>query len=85
MTQRATSKGKRPVGTRESQAQAAGTAMDSSLDVRLAALAAERDAALAELASARAQIAELEAARNKVVDRIDWVVDSLKGIIEAER
>lgn len=85
MTQRATSKGKRPVGTRESQAQAAGLTADSSLDVRLAALAAERDAALAELASARAQIAELEAARNKVVDRIDWVVDSLKGIIEAER
>ena len=36
----------------------------------------------AELAKARGRIAELEAQRETVVNRIDWVIDSLHTLLE---
>lgn len=48
----------------------------------LRAVEAERDALRAELEVARARIAELERAREQVLNRIDWVIDSLHNLIE---
>ena len=42
----------------------------------------ERDALRAELEVAQARIAELEKAREQVLNRIDWVIDSLHNLIE---
>ena len=42
----------------------------------------ERDQLAAELASARAEIARLEAARQEAVNRIDWVIDSLNSALQ---
>ncbi len=78
MAQRVSNKGKRAAAT-------TGVAAADDLETRLAAIAAERDAALAELASVRAQLAELETARSQAVNRIDWIIDSLKTVIESER
>ncbi len=47
---------------------------------------AEQNAALkAELAQAKARIVELEALNADVVNRIDWVIDSLQTVIEDKR
>lgn len=48
----------------------------------LRAVEAERDALKRELEAARARIAELERAREQVLNRIDWVIDSLHNLIE---
>ena len=47
-------------------------------------LESERDRLTAELAEAHARIAKLEAARTQVVNRIDWVINSLQNLIEGE-
>lgn len=49
-------------------------------DVR--ALEAERDRLLAELEVARDRIAELERTRDQVLNRIDWVIDSLHSLAD---
>lgn len=85
MVQRVTKTGKRPAARRGAEPAGGAATPAADLDARLAAITAERDAALAELAEARRHIAALEAARAQVVDRIDWIVDSLKSVIEAER
>jgi uncharacterized coiled-coil DUF342 family protein len=59
-----------PVGPRPSRGK--------STDVR--ALEAERDQLRAELEAARARIAELERVREQVLNRIDWVIDSLHSL-----
>lgn len=47
------------------------------------AAAAETVARLqAELAAARARIAELEAKHAEIINRIDWVIDSLHNLAE---
>lgn len=48
----------------------------------LAAVQRERDALMAELAAAKARIAELEAVREQVVNRIAWVIDSLHNLVD---
>ena len=48
--------------------------------VRIRALEAERDRLAAELKAARERIAALEAAREQVLNRIDWVIDSLHSL-----
>ena len=86
MAQRVSKQGKRPAREPTDGATKAASAMTAAdLSARLAAMAAERDAALAELAAARAQITALEAARSQAVNRIDWIIDSLKTVIEGER
>lgn len=47
---------------------------------RISRLEAERDRLAAELAAAKAQIATLETARDQVLNRIDWVIDSLHSL-----
>lgn len=42
----------------------------------------ERDALKAELEAAKARIAELERSRELIVNRIDWVIDSLHNLTE---
>jgi predicted nucleic acid-binding Zn-ribbon protein len=47
---------------------------------------AEQNAALkAELEQARARIADLEALNRDVINRIDWVIDSLQTVVEDKR
>jgi hypothetical protein len=45
-------------------------------------LETERDALQAELAAARARIAELERTREQALNRIDWVIDSLHSLAD---
>ena len=45
-------------------------------------LEAERDRLLAELTAAKKRIAALEVARDQVLNRIDWVIDSLHSLTD---
>jgi len=48
------------------------------------ALIRERDALRSELLAANAQIAALVARQRNVLNRIDWVIDSLNSLTESE-
>jgi predicted RNase H-like nuclease (RuvC/YqgF family) len=48
------------------------------------ALRAECERLTAELEAARSEIAELTTQRDGAINRIDWVLDSLKTLLEAE-
>ena len=52
------------------------------LEARVLELKNERDGLAAELAAARAEIANLDAARIDAINRIDWVLDSLHTVLE---
>ena len=54
------------------------TAGDSAGRIRM--LETERDRLTAELEAAHARIAALEQAREQVLNRIDWVIDSLHSL-----
>jgi len=54
----------------------------ADLEARISALEAERDRLLAELKTAQTRIADLERTREQVVNRIDWVIDSLHSLTE---
>lgn len=47
---------------------------------RIRILEAERDRLAAELEAAKARITALEEAREQVLNRIDWVIDSLHSL-----
>ncbi len=49
------------------------------------ALVRERDVLKAELEAAKARIAALEQQRDQIVNRIDWIIDSLHSLIEDDR
>jgi hypothetical protein len=49
---------------------------------RMKALERERDGLKVELEAARARIAVLEESRSQVVNRIDWVIDSLHNLTD---
>ncbi len=55
---------------------------DANLEARIHALEAERDRLQAELKATRTRIADLERTHEQVVNRIDWVIDSLHSLIE---
>ena len=55
---------------------------DATLEARIQALEAERDRLMAELKAAQTRIADLERTREQVVNRIDWVIDSLHSLID---
>lgn len=57
--------------------------MSSASELRV--LRAKCAALTAELGAARAQIAELEAARRDAINRIDWVLDSLQSLAAGGR
>lgn len=54
----------------------------ATLEARLAALEAERDALKAQLAKATGRIAELEALKVQTANRIAWVIDSIHNLLE---
>lgn len=52
------------------------------LEATVADLSGERDRLRAEIAAARKQIADLEAARVDAINRIDWAIDSLRSVLQ---
>ena len=56
-----------------------------SLMSRVIRLESERDRLEQELTKAQARIRALEEDRDQVVNRIDWVIDSLRNLLENER
>lgn len=72
-----------PVPSRPSKPEAGGDA-SAALAERIAVLEAERAALAGELETAKARIAKLEEARAQVINRIDWVIDSLHNLLEDE-
>ena len=54
----------------------------SSLLARVIRLESERDRLQADLAAATTRIQALEESREQVVNRIDWVIDSLRNLID---
>jgi chromosome segregation ATPase len=78
MAQRPREKVKR--STARAKAQPAPAA--STADARLKALEQERDRLKSELEAARQRIAALEESRSLVASRIDWVIESLSGVVD---
>jgi DNA repair exonuclease SbcCD ATPase subunit len=79
MAQRAQEKTKRaPARQKHATPGAAGR----DLDERYKALERERDDLKASLEAARGRIAALEDSRNQIANRIDWVIESLQGLVE---
>jgi hypothetical protein len=76
MAQRAKEKVKRPAGRLKAPAAA------TSVDARLKAVEQERDGLKVELEAARQRIAALEESRSLVASRIDWVIESLTGVVD---
>lgn len=62
--------------------KAAGATAPGAADI--AQLEAECQALKAELMAAREEIAQLEKRQELVVNRIDWVIDSLHNLLEDE-
>ncbi len=79
-----TTAGKAPrksVQDTKAKAGAAGRGAAGELE-----MLAEQNAALrAELEHAKARIAQLEALQVDVINRIDWVIDSLQTVLEEKR
>ncbi len=73
---------KRAAAPADKAAARAQPRKDANLGARISALEAERDRLLAELKAAQTRIADLERTREQVVNRIDWVIDSLHSLIE---
>jgi hypothetical protein len=65
-------------------AGSAARAEAGDLEARYRALEGECESLRAELEAARVRVASLEKARTEVVNRIDWIVDSLRGLKQAE-
>jgi predicted nucleic acid-binding Zn-ribbon protein len=78
MVQRSREKVKRPAGRLKEPLPAATT----SSEQRVKALEQERDRLQAELEAARQRIAALEESRSAVASRIDWVIESLSGVVD---
>jgi chromosome segregation ATPase len=81
MAQRAQEKAKR-VPARQKHAAPAPAAGARDLEERNKALERERDDLKASLEAARGRITALEESRNQIANRIDWVIESLQGLVE---
>jgi hypothetical protein len=57
----------------------------AALNARVAQLESERERLLAALEKAENRIRALEDGRDQVLNRIDWVIDSLRSLIETEQ
>ena len=73
MAERSTAKSKRGEGTKGAAKAAPEAAGPSGTQAEITRLEAE-------LAAARAQIAELEQKHAEIINRIDWVIDSLHNL-----
>jgi hypothetical protein len=75
-----------PVATKPPRVEAKGLAASiARLEASVLELKRERDTLAAELVLARGEIAALDQARRSAIDRIDWVIDSLSGVVDHER
>jgi hypothetical protein len=72
--------GTKRVPARKDQSLSAVAATDPAQ--RLLVVEAERDRLKARLEEAEARISELEASRTLVVNRIDWLIDTLGTALE---
>jgi len=79
---RASAKGSRAAKSHPGRADLGKSDPAQSLEVRAKALERERDMLKAELEAARQRIASLEESRSVVASRIDWVIESLHGLVE---
>ena len=71
----------RPVaGHKRAETGARAAQMPADPATRIRTLEAERDSLTAELEAAKSRIAALEQAREQVLNRIDWVIDSLHSL-----
>lgn len=78
MAQRTKEKAKRPSGRPKEQPASAAPGAEQ----RVKALEQERDSLKNELETARQRIAALEESRSLVASRIDWVIESLSGVVD---
>lgn len=78
MVQRPKDKVKRPSARPKEPQQVAS----NSTDARIKSLEQERDVLRDELEAARQRIAALEESRSLVASRIDWVIESLTGVVD---
>ena len=83
MAQRKAKKAKRPA-KRPGRTAKAPSEAKLKLEARIKSLEKERDRLKAQLDVAGARIASLERGRDEVVNRIDWVIDSLHNAIEGK-
>ena len=80
MAQRKEQRARRPSDRNQSRAKDGAHAAPESIE----ALLRERDALRSELLAANAQIAALVARQRNVLNRIDWVIDSLNSLSEGD-
>jgi uncharacterized coiled-coil DUF342 family protein len=83
MAQRKAKKAKR-LAKRPSRTTKAPSEAKLNLETRIKSLEKERDRLKAQLEVAGERITSLEQGRDEVVNRIDWVIDSLHNAIESE-
>ena len=81
---RAPRRGTMTAGGAHDVAAASGDSPSAGTD-RREAIERERDSLISELEAARAQIAQLEQQHVQIVNRIDWIIESLHGLFEDER
>jgi outer membrane murein-binding lipoprotein Lpp len=79
MVQRVREKAKRPAGRPKEPSSSADV---QKLEARARTLEQERDGLKAELEAARQRIAALEENRTSVANRIDWIIESLQGVVQ---
>ena len=77
--------GKSKTSAKRAAAQSPGTIDPAALLARVAKLESERDRLLADLEKAESRIRALEEGRDQVLNRIDWVIDSLRSLIDTEQ
>ncbi|MFA9550568.1 MAG: hypothetical protein ACERIL_05810 [Hyphomicrobium sp.] len=82
MAQRKAKTAKRPA-KRPSRATKAPSEAKLKLETRIKSLEKERDRLKVQLGVAGERITSLEQGRDDVVNRIDWVIDSLHNAIES--
>ena len=70
-----------PVGTRDRRKTSDRSSHEAET---LEEVRRQRDAAVAELDAAKARISDLESRHEQVVNRIDWVIDSLHTLKEGK-
>ncbi|MGE0023310.1 MAG: DUF4164 family protein [Hyphomicrobium sp.] len=87
MVQRTKAQAKRPAGRPSKEpppAPGGATSPAPGVEARLKAVEQERDTLKSELDAARQRIAALEESRSLVASRIDWVIESLSGVVDRD-
>jgi hypothetical protein len=81
MAQRKEQRARRPSEREQARAKEGAHGAPESIE----ALLRERDALRSELLAANTEIAALVARQRNVLNRIDWVIDSLNSLAEADQ